>query len=296
MKLGAEMAAMTLMVFALAGAVSAAPRVVVYDTRAGKQLQEKALWKRLATADAVFVGERHNDPQTHVFERRALEELAKRAKTPPTLALEMFERDVQTVMDDYLAGRSDEAAFLKDSRPWPNYATDYRPLIEFAKAHKLQIVASNVPRPLASKVGKEGLAAVKDTLSPLLVLAPHDDYWQRFSATMAGMSETHGGAKMDADTIARFYEAQVLKDEMMADSIVAALDRSPGTTVYHVNGQFHSDYGGGIPRRVLWRRPLARVVVVSVIPVAAGEKPPALEKTLADYVVFVPETTPGQVK
>lgn len=286
---------MTVILLALAGAAPAAPKVAIYDTRAGKQIGEKTLWERMAAADVVFVGEQHDDPQTHVFERRALEEVAKRAKTPPALTMEMFERDVQPTVDDYVAGRSDEAAFLKASRPWPNYATDYRPLVEFAKARGLPVIASNVPRPLASKVGKDGLAALKDPL-PSLMQAPHDDYWQRFSATMAGMGDAHGGANMDADTIARFYEAQVLKDETMADSIVAAWDKAPKTTVYHVNGQFHSDYGGGIPRRVLWRRPLARVMIVSVIPVSVGASRPKISDKLADYVVFVPATVKPEIK
>ena len=37
-------------------------------------------------------------------------------------------RDVQGVLDDYLAGRIDEAEFLSGSRPWQNYRTGYRPL------------------------------------------------------------------------------------------------------------------------------------------------------------------------
>ena len=50
------------------------------------------------------------------------------------LSLEMFEADNQFVLNEYLAGRITEEEFLAKSRPWPRYKTDYRQLVEFAKA------------------------------------------------------------------------------------------------------------------------------------------------------------------
>lgn len=94
---------------------------------------------------------------------------------------------------------------------------------------------------------------------------------------------------MDAATIERFYEAQVVRDETMAESIAARLQSAPDALVLHVNGDFHSDYGQGIPARLLWRRPLTRILIVSVVPVAA---PPAslspTDRTRADFVIYVP--------
>ena len=92
---------------------------------------------------------------------------------------------------------------------------------------------------------------------------------------MAAMGGAHGGMTMDAATVARFYDAQVVRDETMAESVVRVLDARPGSLVLHINGQFHSDFGGGIPPRVLWRRPLTHLCVVSVVPVAALPRPPA---------------------
>ena len=86
----------------------------------------------IARADVVFVGEQHDDPNTHRLERALLEGIARR-RSDVVVSLEMFERDVQKRLDDYLAGRVTEEDFLKEARPWPRYATDYRPLVEFAK-------------------------------------------------------------------------------------------------------------------------------------------------------------------
>ena len=189
------------------------------------------------------------------------------------------------------SGRTDEAAFLKTARPWSNYQTDYRPLVEYAKANGIPVLASNVPQPIASAVGKRGLDALADAppgQAAALVQAPHDSAWLRFKAVMEAMGGAHGGTAMDEATVARFYEAQTVRDETMAESITRRLEAAPGGLVLHLNGQFHSDYGAGIPRRVLWRRPLTKIVIVSVVPVADVKKAlPTVDKELADYVVLV---------
>jgi uncharacterized iron-regulated protein len=69
----------------------------------------------------------------------------------------MFERDVQDPLLHFGMGHMEEAEFLKASRPWPRYATDYKPLVDFAVQHKWPIVAANIPRPIASEIAKTGL-------------------------------------------------------------------------------------------------------------------------------------------
>ena len=273
--------------FAVTHFAHAAPQAQIWDSRAGKQVAPRMFLDRLAQADVVFVGEQHDDPATHALELQILQGLHDREGTRLRLAMEMWERDVQPALDDYLQGKTGEAAFLKAARPWANYQTDYRPLVEYARANHIPVIASNAPQSVVSRVGREGLAAVPRADLPLLVQAPHDDYWERFGATMAGMGGAHGA--MDAATVQRFYEAQVVRDETMAESVVHALGGADGLLVLHVNGRFHSDFGGGIPRRVLWRRPRARVLIVSVVPVA---RMPALltpdQRAMGDFLVFVP--------
>jgi uncharacterized iron-regulated protein len=268
----------------------------VWETRSGRQVSEAAMLDQMAHADLVFVGEQHDDPATHRLELRLLQGLHARLGSRLTLGMEMWERDEQSALDAYSAGTTTEAMFLKSSRPWPNYQTDYRPLVEYAKAQHIPVAATNAPQAIVSAVGKTGLTALAsappDQVASL-IQAPHDDYWQRFQATMQAMGGAHGGMTMDDATIQRFYEAQVVRDETMAESIVNRLGTSsgddPSPVVLHINGQFHSDNGGGIPKRVLWRRPMTRIVIVSVIPV--DHLPASLtpeQRRLADYVIFVP--------
>lgn len=266
--------------------------LAITDTHTGKTISQNSLLDRLAQSEVVFVGEQHTDPATHALELAVLEGLRGRMGSRLSLGMEMWERDAQPALDAYLHGQTDEAAFRKTARPWSNYQTDYRPLVEYAKANGIPVLASNVPQPVASAVGKRGPVALADFPADqfaTLIQAPHDGAWLRFQAVMEGMGGAHGGTAMDAATIGRFYEAQVVRDETMAESITRRLEAAPGGLILHLNGQFHSDHGDGIPRRVLWRRPLTRIVIVSVIPVADPKKaPPSADKHLADYIVLVP--------
>src|SRR5687767_13761848 len=154
---------LTLLV-AQAAVVPAAPSPAyvpqrVYDTTRRAFTDFETMVAELARADVVFIGEQHDDPNTHRLEHALLEGLRRR-RVAVTISLEMFERDVQEVLDKYLAGTISEAQFLQDGRPWPRYATDYRPLVELARTEGWSVVAANVPRRFASEVAKSGRSGV----------------------------------------------------------------------------------------------------------------------------------------
>lgn len=284
-----------------------APESRVYDSKAGRFITMEELVEKLSRADVVFIGEQHDDPATHRAELAYLAAIgAKRDNV--VVSLEMFERDVQSVVDSYLTGSITDSVFLATSRPWPNYIKDYRPLVELARARGWPVLASNIPRRLASAVSKAGLAAV-DTmpagdraLMARDLSCPHDTYFERFAEEMSGHSAGGGGASAaDASAAAamtnRFYEAQCTKDETMAESIVAAMDRAgPGAVVVHFNGAFHSNMHLGTAARVARRRPGARVVVVTAAPVdAIGAANPGELAALGDYILLTPKP-PGPAR
>ncbi len=266
----------------------------VYETRKKRFTDFETMAAALAKADIVFLGEQHDDPRTHQLQAAALDAVARRRSGPIALALEMFERDVQGPLDEYLAGTRTEADFLAASRPWPNYATDYRPMVEFAKARGWPVVAGNVPRRYASLVARRGLATidslpaaerawVADSLS-----CPRDAYWERFKQTMGDMSG-HGmqlTPEQVEQMVWRTYEAQCVKDETMGEAVASA-HVATQALVIHANGSFHSDYRFGTAERVKWRLPKARIAVVSFVPVSDLDALDAkARRKLGDYVVF----------
>ncbi|MES3032598.1 MAG: ChaN family lipoprotein [Gemmatimonadota bacterium] len=253
-----------------------------------------------AKADVVFFGEQHDDDETHRAELALLSAIGERRREV-ILSLEMFERDVQMQLDAYLAGRLTEAEFRAQSRPWPNYEADYRPMVELAKAKGWPVIASNVPRRLASIVSRRGLPAV-DSLPPADrafvasdLQCPKDRYYENFVAVMGG---AHGAASAPATPGARsmtdtFYESQCVKDETMAEAIVQARAKAPGAVVVHYTGAFHSDFGLGTVSRVTRRLPNARTVVVSAVPTPDPMKAKATEfLTRGQFIILALRTKP----
>ena len=274
----------------------------VYDTRRQAFSDLESMLADVAKAEVVFVGEQHDDPNTHRLEAAILDGLRRRG-IAVTLSLEMFERDTQSDVDSYLAGKVSEEEFLKSSRPWPRYAIDYRALVEIAKGQGWPVVASNVPRRLASSVAKTGLTAL-ETLAPADrawaaadIQCPRDAYFERFAEQMNGHQAAPGAknaapaSQGDANppgnvpsqakapeekkpptpaelqTTERYYFSQCLKDETMAEAIASAFERHGRRPVVQITGAFHSEFGQGTVERVRRRLPDRRVAVVSVLPV-----------------------------
>jgi uncharacterized iron-regulated protein len=268
----------------------------VVESATGATVPFASVIERAAMSDAVFFGEQHDDPETHFAEFALLEGLGRKTNRV-VLSLEMFERDVQPELDRYLRGALSESLFVATSRPWPRYATDYRPMVQLARVRGWRVVAANIPRPMASAISRKGMAAL-DTLTPAerryaaaSMSCPRDAYFDRFAEAMGGHS-AGGGPPTAADASAaaamtqRFYEAQCAKDETMAESIAANMaigDR----VVMHVNGAFHSDYRQGTTMRVARRVPGARLLVITAVPV--DDPATAViggEGAKADYVIF----------
>jgi uncharacterized iron-regulated protein len=281
--------------------VSAVPAAVyvperVYDTSRQVFVDLESMLADLAKADVVFVGEQHDDPNTHRLEAAILDGLRRRG-VPVTLSLEMFERDAQAGLDTYLAGTIAEEEFLKASRPWPRYATDYRSLVELAKGQGWPVIASNVPRRYASSVAKTGLSAldglpsVERALIAVDLQCPRGPYFDRFAETMSG-HRGPGGEKLSPEelrnTTERYYFSQCVKDETMAEAIATGFERGGRTLIVHVNGAFHSDFGFGTAERVRRRLGERRVAVVSVLPVKDLDAltPAGDDLKRADYLLY----------
>ena len=220
----------------------------------------------LDNADVVFLGEFHDDSIAHALQfeifKRAIDQYG--AKRRVTLSLEMFERDVQTVLNEYLAGQISENHFLLSSRPWPRYKDDYRPLVELAKEKKLEVVAANAPRRYVNMVSRNGRDSVnglsklaKSWLAPLPYAEASEAYSKKFKALMGSSAE----ASMGLDKI---LSSQSLWDATMAHSVAESLKKNKGSLVVHLNGGFHTEMRLGTVEHFLKYRKKGRAVVVTM--------------------------------
>jgi uncharacterized iron-regulated protein len=257
----------------------------------------------VAKADVVFVGEEHDDRSTHQVELMLLEALARR-RSGILVGLEMFERDVQDPLDHFQMGHLTDDEFLKASRPWPNYATDYKPLVDFAISKNWPVFASNAPRSLVSDVSKNGLDALKSLSGESVGWVAKDrpcptsgDYYKRFVESMGDHPTAAAGssarpADHAGDNMTRYFDAQCLRDETMGESIANAYQTGAAggkhPLVVHFNGSFHSDFREGAAAAAERRLPHQRVLVVSVVPVKDMDSaaPDKSDRHRADYLVF----------
>ena len=291
----------------------------VYDAR-GEASSIEAIVEASLGEDVLLVGEEHDDMVGHAFETRLFEVVLERIGAPDragrtvVLSMEMFERDVQYVVDEFLAGMISEDHFLRSSRPWDDYEARYRPLVEAARAAGAPVVAANAPRRYVNQVSSEGpfaLEALSDQarsyLPPLPYPGPSVRYRAQWDSLMtaamtAAGEEAGAGEAAAADSMARPYamspnviQAQALWDAAMGHAVTDALVRHVGGFVVHFAGSFHVEKGTGIPERIADYRPGTRVVSIVMTKVddidawSASEHAP-----LADYVVLTKKPAPDE--
>lgn len=235
--------------------------------------------------EVVLLGESHNDRIGHALQLQIFERVAagpgsagtdggrQTASSPPdvVLSMEMFERDIQYVLDEYLADLISETQFRRSSRPWAEYEEDYRPVVESARKLGIPVVAANAPRRYINMVSREGPARLVELsdqarhyLAPLPHAPPSDAYRAELEAIFAG----HGGDE-EPDSASRWNGmlAQSLWDATMAYSVAEVLTRRPGSRVVHLVGSFHVRNGTGIPEQLERYRPGTSRLIVLIEPV-----------------------------
>ncbi|NIF06449.1 ChaN family lipoprotein [Chryseobacterium sp. Tr-659] len=257
-----------------------------YDKK-GKEVKTEKLVKELADYDVVFFGENHNSSINHWLQLKITEALFAKKNGQLILGAEMFERDNQAQLDQYLNGKFD-AKTLKDSaRLWNNYATDYKPLVDFAKSKKLNFIATNIPRRYASQTAKEGLESLNKLSEkektyiaqlPIKVTLDTPGYPE-----MKKMMGDHA----EGTKVMNFISAQATKDATMAESILKNIQA--GKTFVHYNGNYHSKEFGGIYWYIKQKNPNLKMVVISVFESDDPElKVPAKDYIPTDFNLIIP--------
>lgn len=256
------------------------PAYILYNAK-GKKVGYEKMMKELVKKDIVLIGEFHNNPISHWLQL----EITKDAKKHRNLVLgaEMFEQDNQAALDNYLQGKITARGLDSSARLWPNYKTDYAPLVNFAKENNIAFAATNIPRRYASMVNKGGFE-VLDTISDLekTWIAPLPF---AFDVTLPGyvnmikMMAGHGTPNM--------VKAQASKDATMAHFILKYF--VPGSLFIHYNGSYHSDNHDGIVWYLKQARPDLKIATVTTVSQKDIKKLLDENKKKADFIICVDE-------
>ncbi|HHB79460.1 MAG TPA: iron-regulated protein [Saprospiraceae bacterium] len=250
--------------------------------KSGKKVSYRKMVKQLAKADVVLFGELHNNPIAHWMELTLAKDLHQKREI--VLGTELLERDQQSLIDDYLAGRIDAKAMDTLAKTLPvNYKTDYKPLVDFAKKEHLVFVGSNIPRRFARIVYRKGFEGLdelskkeKDWVAPLPI--EYDPNLKSYQE-MIGMMGGHGGDNLP--------KAQAIKDATMAHFIIQYLQK--GKLFFHVNGSYHSDQYEGIVWYLKKKVPELKVKTISVVAQKDINKLDKEAVGIADFIIVVDE-------
>jgi uncharacterized iron-regulated protein len=225
----------------------------------GRLLAGAELLDYVSSFPVVFVGETHDSVDDHEVELAILRGLCERDPGRVALGLEMLPRSAQAGLDAYLRGEMAPDAFVRIwVEHWGHTFGYYREILQFAREHRIPVLALNADDDLKEAVRK-GLPGGLDpeTARRLPEMDSTDPYHRAMNQSIfQGHSMGHGNAEA-------FNRIQVLWDEAMADTAAQYL-ASPegrGKHLLILAGGNHVRYGFGIPRRLFRRIPLPFVIV-----------------------------------
>ncbi|MCG6981232.1 MAG: ChaN family lipoprotein [Deltaproteobacteria bacterium] len=238
---------------------------------------------RVADKTIVYVGEKHDQYGDHLLQLEMVRDLHRRY---PKLAIgmEMFQRRYQNALDEYISGAVNTQTFLKKSHyldTWRFNYHLYEDILQYAREQKIPVIALNQENELVSKVATQGLAKLTPE-EKAHIPAEMDLNDKAYKERLQGVFEMHQ-SDFPGDTALQdfeyFYEAQILWDETMAETIANFLKDRPAFHLVVLAGSGHLAYGSGIPKRA-YRRIAKDYTIVLPDP---GELP---NPGMADFIVF----------
>ena len=271
----------------------------IYDSKTGEKLTVSDLAERSLKFDIIFFGEFHDDTLLHNIQKDLLTAMYSK-DDEIAVTMEMFERDVQKYLDDYLKNKITEEDFLKNSRPWGDYNSFYKPLVELAKSNEAPVIAANIPRKYAAVYTREGWTGIQKlpnderTLVAKNLNIREDLYQKEFYKTMGsnlGMDSNTVMSPNEENTMYLYFGAQSLKDETMAEAILEQWTKDDDYKIIHFNGDFHSNNYLGTVQKVRDRNMEVKIAVITPTYADSGK---ALDfdnayKSKCDYLIVLDE-------
>lgn len=274
-------------IFFLCTTPTYAQSILTSSQQQQQQLTQQQILQELAKANVVYLGETHSSLEDHKAQLEILQVLHQQ-QPKIAIAMEMFQRPDQDKLDQYLAGKITETQLIEQTEyeqrwgfPWEYYA----PIMRFAKAHQLPVLALNTPTEITRKVARNGLESL--TIDELRLIPPlaeirtdNTDYRQMVRESYEQHSQAgHGNSR----SFERFFTTQVLWDETMAEAIAQFVKEKPDYQVIVLAGKGHIVYGYGIPSRVARRLNNNQLIQRSVLFGVPENNPIPGKKAIADY-------------
>ncbi len=244
-----------------------------------KILDINSVISKIEDSKIIYVGETHDQMAHHINQLNIIKGIYQKYKKL-AVGMEMFQRPYQKYLDEYINGKIDEKTFLKKTHYFETWGFDYnlyKPIIDYAKENKIPIVALNIDNKINKKVFKKGIDSLtpeEKKKLPKEIDFTNEDYKEHLKSIFDTHNKTN---KMNFDY---FYQAQLIWDETMAETIDKFLRKNPDYKIVVVAGNGHIKYGYGIPNRVYRRNKFSYKIVLN----DEEEK-----RNIGDYILYPEE-------
>ena len=211
--------------------------------------EEKAFWGALADARVIYIAETHDREGDHVYQFELLRGLRARG-VGYSIGWEMFETPQQEFLNAWARGSLPTEGLLEKTdwqRRWGHQSGTYEKILRWSRSENIPSVALNAPATLSGKLargealGPEELALIPSGYRPI------PGGFEHFSEQLG--QNPHVGAA-GSEGLKRYYAAQLLWDQTMAESIVAYLRAHPEGKLVVLLGRGHVEGGFGVPAYV----------------------------------------------
>jgi len=229
--------------------------ILLSDEHPAKQPE---LWNRIAGAEVIYVGENHGSRKDHVYELELVRGMIRR-RIQFAVGWEMFARTQQPDLDRFNKGRLTLAELFARTgfdKSWATYSPLYARILETTAHANIPNIGLNAPTALAHKVALgEPLSRSEKEQIPTQFRVPAGAYRH-----FAGLLGEHPG--MNADDLPRFFAAQNVWDQTMAQTILEFQKKNPGTKLLVLTGRGHVQDGFGVPNYVHQKSTAKQLVLV----------------------------------
>ncbi len=228
------------------------------DSHKTSTLQESL--QSVRPGSIVVIGENHGFKEHQRQQVAIMQQLRDQGLTV-SVGMEFFTYTQQPLVDQYRQGQLAEPDFLK-AIAWGSPSYDlYRDQAIFPNLGEgATTIALNAPRSLTGKVAKQGLNSLtpeESALMPPQFSLGRDSYKKRFMSMMPHLPNPEVGE--------RYFAAQSIWDDTMAWQAANFIHAHPEQVLVIVVGDFHIQYGGGLPDRIKARLPQAPVISFSQV-------------------------------
>ena len=229
-------------------------------------------------ARVVLVGESHTRMDHHLVQLEILKLLYQKS-SKLAIGLEWFQKPFQAHLDAYISGEISEREMLHLTGYFERWGYDYRlyqPILQYARKHKISLIALNASRELKYALTTSGF---DDLPAELEAQLPESYDWsdKAYEQRLRSIFEQHPEYAGEFDD---FLRGQLTWDETMAESAVNYLENNPESRLLIFAGSGHIMYGSGIPDRIKRRNNVEQVSLL----VSDGMTP--VEENIADFMVL----------